>query len=1201
MGYSRKDQVYVLSNFFSLVLVGFTCFMSSDFIRLLTFDTIGNESYWIFVYHIAFWLFTISAMLVRAPAAPCLMYCIRLNIIFILGMCILFYKKWVETISFHTIIILWAYLIAVVMVNAVTYASYHTSGSRGLALGCMLSFGTTYIVLEILKYAIWAYGAVGRYRNVVIGYLVLRAIVSFLAMAILSISAERLHFADFDRAFASIKKGVLHEWLSGTLHDIEIRIALSEVVPRYVSPMEGFKEIGKSGNLTAMWLLLFVLTLTCSIFTPYVGVTNWDLSIFRIGELERAEHVGNFIGVVVGALWKKSWCNIMLTGLIYITHVLISILLTCYVHSYRVSLNLPMQPVVAITCLTAALGSFLSVIGLAQFFDIYFDISCCNQYDGKGDLTNCCRDDDSEECLCTGQFSTESCGKCPNDENLVEKPKIRVFVPPNNMEMYKIWLPEYCLYCWLYRHNPTEVCEVSKSDEGEGEEEDDDDEEEEESTTQNCHVKKYLLRNCKVSICPYCDMNLLLECEELKCTCVDKCSIPLPNANKHEDEEEEEEDKKEDKEKEDTDDKPIKLQLHEMKLPCGSNVSLVTNASSDYVIVDSACCVPKTCKNPKEEATVTKQNGRTFGITSVRAYSCCHYPLKVMISCKDPKSSFHVMQQPYPGKYNPVGAIVFNGFGSVGSVEQGKGKCVKEGKKECPKEGKEKEKNKKKIKESCDSQQHALLCSRISSLTKLGWTEDPKGQNGLCVCCNHADEYHKKQSSTSEQQQQPQQQQPSSTENSTCQSGESKAEGTTTPKCCHIKVQPTALPYHFRKKDICRSHVVGALLFGFLFYGIAKLLSAGIFAVVEIRYGLDLSSNFSLVQPFYTQSEDATTYGIQPDMTDDMIMELVKRQREEVLKAKAAAVATVESIAQNETHTSNEPATTTDTVEQKSDADTKERTSIKDSNKGDGDEHTEQPPDTTASEGDKDDEGAEKEDEEEEEDEEKLPLIKYEEKKKNEVMLQYKWLFNDLEYAYLENWGDEVIDMKTHEEDVEKIKKMRRVKWCLESGLKDYALQSANRITQYLEYMEGKWRAEWAHHESRVKHKFQVIRNNLSVLSPLNSGKVTDKNWQPSVTQAKVALWKSANEVINGLTAVTQKLEVLKHNLDVAEGTQHIVELLNLWDFRVEVINELTKEQDLSLGWSTFLASWNHIKRWTELFLPMYLEEYKGLNGENFT
>ncbi|GIX62908.1 carbohydrate ABC transporter membrane protein 1 [Babesia caballi] len=1244
MSSMRKDQVYVLSNFFGMTLIGFTAFMSTDFIRLLAFDTVKDESYWISAYQIMLWSVTVGAMLVKIPAAPSLMYCLRYNAFFLIVTAVAFFMNWFESISFHLLVILWAYSVGIALVNAVVFASYHHSGARGLALGCMLSFASTYVVLEIMKYKLWILGTPGSYRNIVVGYLALRLVANFAAMAILSSGAHELHFEQFDNAFKDLKKGVLLEWLSGTLHDTNVRIALSEVVPRYVSPIVGISKISESGKLTAVWLMFLALSLSCSIFTPYLGVSNWDLSVFKIGEIDRAEHVGNFIGAILGTIWRQSWCGVAGMVIIYTFHVALSVFLSCYVHSYKISLVIPVEPVIALTCITAALGSFLTVVTFTHFFDLALELTCCNAKEEPDASALCCRDDDSLECLCSEQFCNERCGKSLNESGTTTDKKIKVHIPPNNEEMYKLWRPDLCLLCWLYRHNPDEVCHAAEEDQKQNED-------------NTCH---YILRNCKVSICPYCDMNLLMECSKIECICDEDCLAPLPNANMFKEDDEyqaalrkyqakkgEGSSNQSDSESSDgttaasnneedlTDEKPIKIPLHEMKFPNTSNISIVTTASTDFVIADSACCNSRNAAQASTGAK-SKPRGRDFNVLSICCYSCCHYDLKVMVRCQEPNSTFHLMQQPYPGKFNPIGCIVFNGTCSkTTNHNQAQGTTQQQ---TTPANKKDPILVPRDIKNSLT---YACQESEVSSITRVPCTEDTVEENGLCACCKTANTAFQKITTNCAT--------PAgtTTTSSSTSSSSSTASGGTTqsnhPTCCHMKVKPTAMPYHFRKMDIFRNSFVGALFFIIFVFATAKLLIAILFAVVDLKTGLDLSSNFTIVEPFFKQSEDPNTYGIYDTMNNEQLQEIFETERSEALSTKLTAMGPVQqwlaSPSFDEVYESNvkrfsgEPegkhstqSTASGHVESEGDATTTTEDTHNDFSKdiilssgiaasaeSNGEEPSgaapesknEQDDDKAADSEDEDttdkakSEASDDDDEEKEEevDEASLSLVDYEKHQMEKVLKQYKWLCNDLEYAYLENWAEETAETKKKDEDVEKIKRIRRVKWCLDSGLKEYALQSADAIKQYLTATNGKWDAEWHRYESGIKHKLKILGNTSSLLSPVNASKLGNAEWQIALTDAKIAMWREVSKDAEKLADVTKKLEELGQAVTAATGTEVIVAMIALWRYRIEVIEHMTTEGVLFLNWRSFKSYWEQILSWETEFLPLYLEEYKDVKS----
>ncbi|GBE60425.1 hypothetical protein, conserved [Babesia ovata] len=1332
MSYLRKDRVYVVSNFFAMTMAGFAAFMSSDFIRLLSFDTVGDESYWIFAYQMTMWCSTIAASLVKTPAAPSLMYCLRFNVFFLVAAGIGFFTQWFESISFHLVVIFWAYIAGMALVNAVVFASYHHSGSRGLMLGSMLSFATTYGVLELVKYWTWKHGDLGKYRNIVLAYLVLRLVMNCAAMSFLSSGAQETHFEQFDKAFELIKKNVMMEWLSGTLHERETQLALKEVTPHYVSPVAGVRYIFEDSNLTVVWLIFMALCLSCSIFTPHVGAANWDLSVFKMGHVDRAEHVGNLMGVIVAVMCKHSWLGAVGMGLLYVVHAGLALFLTVYVHSYRMSLRIPMEAMCVLTCINALLGSFLTVATFTHFFELAVNLKCNSEKETPELPQVCCRDDESSECLCSEQFCEEKCSrkKCAVDDSK----KIRVYIPPNTEEMYTLWHPDHCLLCWIYRHNPDEVCNIPEG---------------KRTNTERAKIdecESYLLRNCKVSLCGYCDMNVLLECVKIKCTCEEKCEIPLPNANMYKEDDdcqkelkEKENKEKEKKEKgqhetntvsevspsqeqqtadqacpnekkekdkedgekqesppkakgdeengkenseesdEDTDEKPVRKELHEICLCSGKNISIVTTSSSEFIVKDTSCCETK-AKDvaPKETDQECEPSGREFRLSSMRSYSCCHYDLKVMMRLKEPNSNFHLMQEPYPGKFDPIGCLVFNGS------------CMK--KEEHKKSDQERrEKGEKEKKRKCsvldvdkddESLNYACRDSVLSSITRVPCDKNAKGDNGLCACCKAAQVYAKnkkeenKSSETPSPKPEPQQPSP-------------KKEEQEHPDCCHMKVQPTALPFHFKDIDLKRNSYVGALFFIILVFGTAKLIIAITFAALEVKYGLDLSSNFKVIQPFYEKSEDPLTYGIDTSLTNEQLMKHFEEQMEYVSPPKLASMVPLqrwmespsfdsiyednvrvfspksekhatagESCVKNEDKDANNDSRGLDendvlvssgfglpsinqlgndedagiAVEEqeahnlgssKESGDAGSRMingNRKGNDKSASEPHSKEGSVVSAEDDEENDvdvapkstggaaveqvvrssvEAGESDRENKSDDEEEdLTLVGREKKVMEEVLEQYKWLCNDLEFAFVENWVQETTDLKNKEDaDVDKIKRIRRVKWCLDSGLKMYSYQSADAITVYLKSTNEKWDVEMQHFQSGVTHKLKVVGDNVSMLSPMKMAKIGDHDWQTALTDAQITLWKEASADADNLARITKKDEQLTNVVDVARGVDIIVKTLDLWKYRVEVINELTNDGNVFLSWRPFLANWEQILKWEERFLPMYLKEYRGVKS----
>ncbi|CDR94408.1 hypothetical protein, conserved [Babesia bigemina] len=1380
MSYLRKDRVYVVSNFFAMAMAGFAAFMSGDFIRLLCFDTLGDESYWIFAYQMTMWVSTLAASLVKTPAAPSLMYCLRINIFFLVSAAVGFFMQWFESISFHFVIVIWAYITGLALVNAVVFASYHHSGSRGLMLGSMLSFATTYGVLELVKYWTWKHGELGKYRNIVLAYLILRLVMNCAAMSFLSSGAQETHFEQFDKAFELIKSGVMMEWLSGTLHERDVQLALKEVTPHYVSPVAGVRYIFEKSDLTVVWLIFLAMCLSCSIFTPYIAAANWDLSVFKMGHIDRAEHVGNLMGVIVAVTCKRSWFKAVGLGLVYVVHAALGSFLTYYVHSYRMSLRMPLEAMCVLTCVNASFGSFLTVSTFIHFFELAVNLRCTNQEEKTKLPQLCCRDDESSECLCSEQFCDENCGTKTCD--VEGSKKVKIYIPPNTEEMYRLWLPGQCLLCWLYRHNPDEVCKIPcymRTNQ-------------EQTKLDECEI--YLLRNCKVSLCGYCDMNLLMECVKVECICKEECNIPLPNANMYKEDEEcqkalkEKEKKHEEKEAagseatqpmqqgepqqpatascaagqdgkvtetseqpeetvsqitsegsdegnkdeesdEETDEKPIKKPLHEICLCEGKNVSIVTTSSSEFVVRESSCCDSKNTEpTPRQEDVECESDGREFKLSSMCCYSCCHYGLKVMMRLKAPNNNFHLMQQPYPGKFDPIGCLVFNGrcnnddeHKKLGEEKKKKSDQKKREKEEKKRKEKEKQKQEKEsqkkekeekektedseakteagakktededdileVEEDADSLKYACPKSTLKSITRVACGENTKDDNGLCACCKTAQK-------ASEEKKREKEKTPKKPEVPSPKPVTPAPQNTYPdhPECCHMKVQPTALPFHFKEIDLKRNSYVGALFFIILIFGTAKLIVAIAFAALDVKYGLDLSSNFNLIKPFYEKSVDPITYGINTALSNEDLLKQFTQEMEYSSPPKLAAMVPLQrwmespsfdSIYEDNVRVfSTKPEeSSTEVVDEVENADgdandesraisdnggmvsssiglpsldqlgedddvssvieekqsddvgsdkktgdaitkavkrskkgtqknalepqTEEEDSVVNAedeanNDSDVDKKAKGSPAVekvvrSAIDGGESESGNKSDDEEEEED---LTLVGYEKKAMEAVLEQYKWLCNDLEYAFVENWVQETTDLKNKDdEDVEKIKRIRRVKWCLDCGLKVYAYQSADAIMVYLESMCEKWDAEMTHYGSAVTKKLKVVGDNVSMLSPMKMAKIGDHDWQAALTDAQITLWREASADAEKLAKFTKQDKQLREEATAARGVDMIVTMIALWEYRVEVINELTNDGEVFLSWRQFMHNWELILSWKENFLALYLEEYKGVKS----
>ncbi|GFE54137.1 disrupted in schizophrenia 1, putative [Babesia ovis] len=1194
MAITRQDRVNVLKNFIMMAFIGFSSFMSSDFIRLIVFETIKHEAHWIFVYQMMTWWVTVAAMFVKIPAAASLRYCLRYNALFLCVTTLIFYMKWYESISFHLILVFWAYLVGLSLVNAIYLASYDSSGVKGISIGVMVSFLFTYVVLDIMKRVVWYKQEIGNYRYIVVIFLMMKIGANFGAMYLVSSVAREHHLDDYDAAFKYLTSGVLLEWLSGTLHDRDVTMAIRDVVPRCVTPMEGFIEIFRNMKVTILWVLFVALTFTCSLFTPYVGASHWDLSIFKMGQLERAEHLGNLLGVILACIRRKGQRGMIGIGVWYFVHLVLSLFLTAYTHSYVVSRKVEHDTVLSLTAINAILGSYLTIIIFDEFFKSIFDTSC-KQSAEQEHCVPCCIDDETDACLCTEQFCKEKCGRDPQDHNHNSEKKRKIHIPPCIKEMYKLWDPEFCLLCWLYRHNPDEVCKTAKDgDKGPCNNSDN------EKCNGNC--EHLLLRNCKVSLCAYCDMNLLLECEKIQCTCTaGACMIPLPNANMYKEDDEYKEallkngngeaQQQQQVQQEQqqpcveaientTDEKPIKIPLHEMLL--GDSVSLVTTSSSEIVIPKSTCC---------KNANVCKENaesllGKDFTISSICCYSCCHYDLKVMVKCKDPSTGFSMMEAPYTGKFDAIGAIVFNGCCTGEKTHKSK---------MCPPS--EKKNNILDAREVNNSLTYACSMSKVVSVSRLPCDDAFSGDNGLAACCKQAVEAKEKKREQCKQQQQQckKQLQEPQVQCPPCRTSGAICD----PQCCHMKVKPTAYPFQFRKKDLLRSSIVSAFFTIVLVFALGKLLTALVFALLELKYGLDLTTNFKLIEPFYKQSEDETMYMPYKDMDENRLLQAFLREMS-VRTSKYA-----ELVDAYENRQLAEKRKTVKSREQEI-ADYLNRRDI--SYVGEFDvyglaymnEVVEEPPPPAAPESKEN--GALDEDDEDDDDDirDHKPLVKHEYEQMTKVLKQYKRLCNKLEYAYVKNWVDENIKLKVKENVIEKVKKIRRIKWCLESGLKEYAFNSAGSITSYLNSYEDKWETEWNHYLTEIERKIELTDSYAALMAPKNNGRVINPALQVALRNAKIENMNNVLTDAETLVINAERLETRQQELNEASGGANAIEkLILLWAVRVQLLGQLTNEGYLFLGWRPFIGNWDKIMSWKDYFMPLYIKEYENMIRQN--
>ncbi|EDO07316.1 putative integral membrane protein [Babesia bovis T2Bo] len=1180
MAQTRKDHVNVFKNFFAMCFIGFGVFMSTDFIRLLVFDTIKDNMNWINVYQIMLWCVVVSAMFVKMPAAASLRYCLRFNTFFLCLAALLFHMKWLETMSFTIILVMWAYILGVAIVNALVLASYHYSGVKGLVVGVMFSFLLTYSILYIMDRIQWYKREINNYRYIILIFIVFKAAINLGAMYVLSSATKEHHLNSYDEAFKHLTSGVMLEWLSGALHERDVQLSLHEVVPQCVTPMIGLKEIFKCSRVITVWFMFIALSFTCSLFTPYIGVTNWDLSYFVIDKLERAEHLGKLLGVLIACLRRKRRNTIVWMGLCYMVHVGISVFLTCFVHSYKVSKKISINVAFSLSAFNAVLGGFLTVSSFTEFFRTLFDISCTGpKQQDDGDYAQCCMDELSDACFCTEKFCKEKCGKDPFSHTSSSERKNQIFIAPNALEMYNRWDESHCLKCWMYRHNPDEVCKTAEKN----------------KVCNDKEAECFLLRNCKVSVCTYCDMNLLLECVKIECTCVkDECSIPLPNANlfKEDSEYKTAQKKKELEEKinkgkskeprpscikpvdlkpieETTDEKPIEIPLHELTFNNGA-ISLVTTSSSDFVIQASACC-PKNNDDKKNEHAA-----QHFDIASICTYSCCHYDLKVLLKCKDMNGPINMMKAPYPGKFNPLSAIVFNGKCTAQNDHENEIKCI-EPKSHTVLEARE-------VKESL---KYACSNSKVISISRIASDEHDVGDNGLALCCNAAKQAAEKKKGESS-------------------SSDADTSNVSAPECCHMKVLPTAYPFHFRKKDLLRFSIVSAFLIVILIYALAKICAITLFAILDYNYGLDLSTSYRLVEPFYEQSENYALYMPEATMDDQSLLDLFQREMNQATQKAnifSSLQSNVVSFKQNEKPIQESMSgliNGTDLV-------STDEVGIKTVDSGNQTtKETPEPGTKSAKPKDKKEEEEDIDNDEDEEEEETegdsqdehkkyKPLVAFEKKEMHKVLKNYKMICNELEYAYLMHWTSEMTALKNKDPPVDKIKRIRRLKWCLESGLKEYALNSAVSIINYLNSTDEKWDIEWTQYRHEVEQKLK-LNDELDSLTASSEISFVNPGLQSAIDAARKENWNDIVTSAQKLLSNAEKLKIKIDELNQARGgAQALNKTVELWTLRLEIIEQLTNEGIVYLGWGAFLKTWEKILDWQKNFLELYYKEYKNI------
>uniref|UniRef100_A0A3B0N1L2 Uncharacterized protein n=1 Tax=Theileria annulata TaxID=5874 RepID=A0A3B0N1L2_THEAN len=818
----RRDQIPVVVSGFMNYVWAFSSFLSVDMIKLYSYYFMHQVNFPTLYYSVFAFSFICFTFL-RFNRVFTTVVIIWFNFLVHLLLVFLIFFPLKNIICYRLLFAFWSHLFALNLISTLYLASYNIGGINGLVMGAASSYFFGYLLLHGVERP--SDFSIASRKATCNWFICVRCVFSIIAFIFYRDYLEYYFYFEYTDSVNNINMDNLLKWFDGKCVDLMTAVRIDDLMPTHID-LNCIHELIKDHKSYQHLFLIYMGYCSTSFFSPFFSPTPIVLSIYVRDEICFIDYLAGFLGVIVAVMLHPHLNEQF--NVVFLIHYILSGFLFFGFNTYNYDLYNKKNVLYLFSFFSSIIGTFVLVFSFINFLCKNLVFEC--EKETKG-CEPCCVND-TGTCLCNKKNSYEPCSKHP------ESSCVNIWLPYNNHNSFRDWTNGDCEFCLSqnYKNNQNKCscssggqsnccvcccpccnskkpCSCTSSCS--------------ESSCSDCCCKEgkvchYLLRNCVLSCCPYCDYCLLFECVKIDCVC--PC--------KHKEHKQRTQNKGSDTESTSKNNgdgcclTKIKLNINQNSnhfYLCSYNAAPNLDKLKQFFCcknqktTENCCCIKCCCE--KEQIC-----GRHFDIADYKLSSCCHYELKIWLSLRELNSTFHIGQQPFEKKYEQVNSLVFTNE-----------KC-----RECCK--------------ICGC--NCNKCKPVDVL-KINEKEDNNEYGGyLTTLCNGNEQSCKCCCCCSG----------SNSGGSQCQCccGCCSANGIcTNKKCCAMKILPTNLPYHFRKVDIKRSEVISLVCFSVVIFCFVKLIASIMISCKMKQYYLQINfkvNDFTEVQKVTLPKYDFKDY-----------------------------------------------------------------------------------------------------------------------------------------------------------------------------------------------------------------------------------------------------------------------------------------------------------------------------------------------------
>ncbi|KAF5153449.1 putative integral membrane protein [Theileria parva strain Muguga] len=800
----RRDQIPVVVSAFMNFVWAFSSFLSVDMVKLYSYyfmHQINFPTLYYTVFAFSFICFTF----LKFNRVFTTVVIIWFNFLVHLLLVFFIYFPIKNRIFYRLLFAFWSHLFALNLIATLYLASYNIGGINGLVMGAASAYFFGYLLLHGVERP--SDFSIASRKTTCNWFISVRCFFSIVSFIFYRDYLEYYFYFEYNDSVNRVTMENLFKWFDGQEVDLMTTVRINDLMPTHIN-LGCLKYLLAPSLAPAAYLAVIYMSFcTTSMFSPPFNPTPIVSSIYFRDDIYFIEYLGGFLGALIAVLLRPHLHKRFAS--LFLIHYLISGFLFFGFNTYKLDLYNKKIVLSLLSFFSSILGTFVLVFAFINFLSGNLTFKCKKR---SPSCQECCVND-TGICLCNKKNSNEPCSKPPPTEC------VNIWLPYNNHNTFRDWTYGDCIFCHSQNYKNKKAnctccagaqtnccacccpscvtrspCSCSPCSQ---------------RCSQRCCCKTnktrhYLLRNCVVSCCPYCDYCLLLECVKIPCVCPCKHRT-CKNRN----------------EVQNTTLGDKKNCLAKIKLNIGKDqkhfyLCSYSDAPDLEKLKKLFCCKNQDAsQNCCIKCCGDNENicGKHFTIADHKISSCCHYQLKIWISLKEINSTFHIGQQPFDKKYEQINSLIF-----------ANDKC-----KECCK--------------NCGCSE-GTNCKQVDIL-KINEKDNQsecggylkmecKGSNGVCKCCCCCCQ--------------------STGDSSQCECCCGSCPQATTcqnKKCCAMKILPTNLPYHFRKIDIRRNEVIALVCFSVLIFCLVKLIASMVISYKMKEYYLPISfkvSDFTEVQ-----------------------------------------------------------------------------------------------------------------------------------------------------------------------------------------------------------------------------------------------------------------------------------------------------------------------------------------------------------------